>query len=121
MRKHGGPPTRRKQAVTSLLNMSFVGHGGRPRAVRRWQRRGPVLPDYLCLAVSRDRPLTRHERQQDRAIVRASAGAAQLVLLLVELAELVVGPELAEATVPRIAEQGRSQFGAALVAASRQA
>src|SRR5262249_33309319 len=105
----------------NLLNMSFVGHCGRPRAVRRWQRRGAVLPDNLSLPLCRGRPLARHERPQDRALFCPRAGSPPLALLLVQLAELVVGPELAEATILGITEQGRLQFSATLVAAPRQA
>ena len=64
--------------------------------------------------------LTRDERQQHRAVVGIPSGPL-LALLLMQLPKLEVGPELTKPAVARIAEEGRTQHGAALVALPRQA
>src|SRR5262245_25471413 len=121
MRKQGGPLSRRKQAVTSLLNMPFVADAHGWRSVRRRDRRGPVLAENLCVLVCRDRTLTRDEGQEHRAIVRGPAAKTPRTLFLVQLAELEVGPELTKPAVAWIAEQGRTQFRTTRVVLPRQA
>src|SRR4051812_43185914 len=118
MRKQGGPPRKRNQALASLLNMPSVGPPHRPVVVRRGNRGRPIVPEGFRLAAWLRNG--GNERQQDRAVLRPCPSMAAL-LLLAQLAELEVGPELAEAAIPWIAEQGRPQGRAGLGRPARQA
>src|SRR5262252_4848008 len=109
MRKQGVPPSRRNQAVASLLNMPSVGTPPRAGLVRRRDRGRAVVPD----GVRRGAPGPGgDEWQQDRTFGPRPGVAPSL--LPAELAELEVGPELAEAPVARVAEQPRPERRAGL-------
>src|SRR6266508_2834654 len=102
--------------------MLSVGERHGSRAVWRRDRRGTVVPEASRLSVRRGGTLGQNERQQHRAVVGRAAVAPQpFTLLLTQLPELEVGPELTEAAVARIAEQSGPKLGAALIASPGQA
>src|SRR4051812_20187325 len=120
MRKQGSPPSRRKQAVASLLNMPLI---------RTLAAQGPMRPAdrgraILARALRRGRVLPHQadERQDHRlaGLVRQALAIQPLpFLLLPQLLKLEALPQLAEARLARVAEQGGAQHGSGVFRATR--
>src|SRR5437879_2529882 len=104
MRKQGGPPKNRNQALARLLNIPSSGRSRGRRTVWRRDRRGPVVSKATGLSFHARGTRESHERQQDRLLVDVPAAAQPIALFAVQPSELEVGPELTEAAVARVAE-----------------